>query len=97
MNRNDVLTLIAVTHSVDSLGQRIEAEELREVFCAVRSVSQSEFFEAGRSGLKPAYQFNVDMFDYAEEDTVEFNGIRYRVYRSYCRPDETVELYTEKL
>jgi hypothetical protein len=36
------------------------------------------------------------MGDYNGEDTAEYDGKRYGIYRTYERDDEQVELYLEK-
>ena len=88
--------LISVSYRVDDLMQRIPVETRRKVIGLEGSISATEFFEAGRNGLKA--QKRVSMFapDYNGEVTVELNGIRYGVYRTYMPKDDTIELYLEK-
>ena len=50
-----------------------------EVMCQVDSVTQTEFFEAGRNGLNPEYRFTVFFDDYHGEPLVEYNGQTYQV------------------
>lgn len=90
------VNLISITYQVDDIAQRIPLEHDRKVLGYLSSISASEFFEAGRSGLKP--QFRVSMFapDYQGETTVEVNGARYGVYRTYMASDDTIELYLER-
>ena len=45
--------LISVSYRVDDLMQRIPVETKRKVIGLEGSISASEFYEAGRSGLKP--------------------------------------------
>ena len=96
MDRSDVISLVKRTFTTDEIGQQIPADTTRDVFCAVSSISQSEWFEAGRNGLKPEYR--VDMFfpEYDGEEIVEYHGTRYGVYRTYRRNNEVLELYLER-
>lgn len=96
MDRSHILTLIDKTFSPDAIGQPIPVESERKVYCDVSSVSQSEFFEAGRAGLKPAFQVTMFAYDYHGETECSLNGIRYTIYRSYRRKDDDIELYLEK-
>lgn len=92
---DDVLNLIGVSKTQDAYGVWRMAETSKEVFCTVNSVSRSEFFDAGRNGLNPAYVFTIFGDDYDGEETVEFHGQRYGVYRTY-RAGDDMELYAER-
>lgn len=96
MDKSRVLTLIGVTYTADSIGQQIPEETTREVYCSVSSVSASEWFEAGRAGLKPEYRATMFAPDYQSEQIAELDGVRYSVYRTYLGRNETIELYLER-
>lgn len=96
MDRSDILTLIAQTRTQDDLGRWIASESSRDVFVQVDSITQSEFYDAGRNGLNPEYRFRVFFGDYENEELCEFGGQRYSIYRTYKRRDDTVELYVER-
>lgn len=96
MDRSDVLTLIAVTYTTDSIGQRIPAESERTVFCQINSVTQSEYFEAGRAGLKAEYRATMNESEYQGEELCEYNNIRYGIYRTYRGRNDLIELYLER-
>lgn len=96
MDKSRVLTLIGVTYTADSIGQQIAEETSREVYCGVSSVSASEWFEAGRTGLKPEYRVTMFAPDYQGEQIAELDGVRYGIYRTYLGGNETIELYLER-
>lgn len=96
MDRSRVLTLVGVTYTADSIGQLVPQETRREVFCSLSSVSASEWFEAGRAGLKAEYRAALFAPDYEGETMAELDGVRYGVYRAYRGKNETVELYLER-
>lgn len=95
MDRSDVMQLVAVRYSEDDIGQRIPAETARNVFCSIASVSASEWFEAGRSGMKAALKVTVFEPDYRGEQIAVVDGVRYGIYRTYRTKNETLELYLE--
>lgn len=96
MDRSRVLTLISVSYTEDDIDQQVPVETRKDVFCNITSVSASEFFDAGRAGLKPEFRATMFVYDYGGEDTVELDGVRYGVYRTYLGRNETIELYLER-
>lgn len=96
MDRSDVIKLIAETDTRDANGVYKKTETSRTVFCSVNSVTSAEFFDGGRNGLNPEFQFTMFSGDYNGERTVEYQGKRYGVYRTYIRKNDIVELYVER-
>ncbi len=96
MDRSNLLTLIRESFVSDSMGVQRPTETERTVYCDVRSVSYSEWFEGGRNGLNPEYQFTMFRYDYDGEKICEFNGQRYSIYRTYITRDDSIELYAER-
>lgn len=96
MDRSHTLTLIAESYEQDALLVMRKTETRRTVYCDVRSVTQSEWFEGGRNGLNPEYRFTMFAPEYHGESICEFNGIRYTIYRTYLARNEMIELYVQK-
>lgn len=97
MDRSDVITLIKYARTQDANGVWRDGETTRrDVFCQKQSVSRNEFFLGGQNGLKPEYVFTVFFGDYEGEDTVEYSGILYSVYRTYQARTDELELYVQK-
>ena len=80
----------------DDIGQIIQDEIRTDIFADVMSVSQSEFMSGGQMGLKPDLVFRVWRNEYNGEHTVDYDGTRYSVYRTYNANDGRVELYAEE-
>lgn len=74
--------------------QDIEVETLREVFAEKRSISQSEFFNAGQTDIKPTKCFVIYTHEYKDERFLIFEDKKYSIYRTYEK-DEDTELYCE--
>ncbi|EJR67525.1 phage head closure protein [Bacillus toyonensis] len=94
---NDILLFPVVTTTKDELGQVevVLVSFTRQVFCEKKSVSQSEFFQAGQNGFKPKCVLIVYTLDYQEEQKVKYREKEYSIYRTYERDDEKIELYCE--
>ena len=91
-----VLTLIAQTNTKNEYGVTQKTVSPRDVFCKVQSVTRTEFFEGGRNGLNPEFQFTVFSGDYDGETLCEYNGNSYGIYRVYRTDDDYIELYAER-
>lgn len=94
---DSVLTLYTVTRTQNSKGAWVKTQVPRDVFCQVESVTRSEFYNGGRSGLNPEYQFTVFQGDYNGEEVCKYNGNDYAIYRTYIVPGtDYIELYAER-
>lgn len=91
-----MIELVTVTKTQDEYGIWRTSETTKKVFCQVDSVTQSEFFEAGRNGLNPEFRFTVFFGDYSNEPIVIYKGNRYAVYRTYLTRNDRLELYVER-
>lgn len=92
-----VITLIDEIYAKDENGISRKTEVNTDVFARKRSASRSEFFDGGRNGLNPEFEFDVFAGDYDGQRVIEYNGKRYGIYRTYA-PDgsDYIELYAER-
>lgn len=91
----DTIKLIAQTITLDQIGNEVAQETQREIYCEVNSITQSEFFAAENTELNPEFRFTVFFDDYEGEELVEYNGLRFVIYRTY-RTGDSLELYVER-
>lgn len=97
MDRSAVIKLIAETKTKNEYGVFGDTKTTsREVYAQVQSVTRAEFFDAGRNGLNPEFEFTMFFGDYEGEKLVEYNGNTYAVYRTYQGRNDTIELYVER-
>lgn len=96
MDRSDVITLVGETYTQDTIGQYKAIETSRIAFCNIMSISQTEFFEAGRNGISPSYKVVLFKYDYNSEPIVEYKGVRYSIYRTYEARNDMLELYLQE-
>ena len=96
MMRADVIDLIKETASAHGVHQAV-TEEARTVYCTVRSVSRSEFYNAMNAGIQPEYVFVLALAeDYQGERVVRYKGQKLRVVRTYKTADDGIEITCER-
>ena len=84
MGYNDVITLVGYTETVDRYGLVKRTETTKDIFAQVRSIGQSEFYQAAASGLKPEIKFVIaDYWDYDDQKEIIYDSKRYNVLRTY--------------
>ena len=96
MDRSEVITLLTTVKQQDDYGVWRETEVGHDVFCQVDSVTRSEFFEGGRSGLNPEFRMTMFFGDYNDEKTLMYKGKSYAVYRTDIGKNDTIEGYVER-
>lgn len=92
---SDVIYLISQVRWQDAKGIWQTQEVARQVYTQVNSVTRSEWYAAGKLGLNAAFRFDIRLADYGGQESLEYKGERYGVYRTYNRYDH-VELYAER-
>lgn len=78
---NQIITLINTIPNgdVDEYGDPVDKEEKRDLFCAILSIGQSEFYQAQTVGVKPQLKAVIsDYLDYHDEEEAVVDGIRYK-------------------
>lgn len=97
--QNSQVKLISVTYTEDEVGNQIPAETFTEVWAEVTGIRQSEFYNAALAGLKPEITFIIWANEYIGQTKVEYNGIKYKLIRTYINPakSEMIELICEKV
>ena len=86
---DSVIKLLKEVNTVDEYGDTVKTYTERQVFAEVRSIGQSEFYQAEAVGLKPEIKFLIaDFADYQDEKALKhtpFGGVEetYTVLRTY--------------
>ena len=96
MVRADVVTLIGElpgAHGVFDTPMR----NFRDVYCEVKSVSQSEAYQARAAGLNPELRLVLShSFEYKGEQRCRFREINYRIIRTYVSESDGIELTIQR-
>lgn len=75
---NSIIKLIKETVTVDKYGDQTIVETERTVFAEVKSIGQSEFYQAAAVGLKPEIKFVIaDFLDYQNEKKLKYAPFTY--------------------
>jgi hypothetical protein len=92
----DELTLVsqkAPDERVNDNGfENEQLESKTTVFCNKKSVGYSEYFKSQQTGKVVEAKCEVHKADYGGEDTVEMDGRRFFVLKTYDIDDDTIEL-----
>lgn len=96
MDRSDIIYLLTPTATTTAQGITKKSYSERLVFCRVRSVTRAEFYDAGRNGLNPDFEFVIFAGDYKGERLVRYKGDTYAVYRTYYGNNDNLELYVQR-
>ena len=96
MVRAVTISLIAETRSAHGVHETITETE-REVFAEVKGVTRSEYYTALNSGIQPEYVFKLTAEeDYQKEHFLRYDGLKYRVVRTYPTNDGGIEITAER-
>jgi hypothetical protein len=96
MMRADVIDLITETAAAHGVHDSV-TETARTVYCTVRSVTRSEFYNALNAGVQPEWVFVLTLAeDYQGERIVRYRGQRLRVVRTYVTEDDGIEITCER-
>lgn len=90
--------LILFTQSVveDDLGNQTIEETTKSILCDIKSIGRNEFYNAASAGLNPEIVFVVNKYEYANEDKVSYEGLSYKVIKTYVTGLEEIELTCER-
>lgn len=99
---DSVIKLISEYKVVDEYGDVASEETERSVFAELKSIGQSEFYQAQALGLKPEIKFVLpDYLEYKGEQRLKFQDFceeeeqEYTVLRTY-RNGNTLELVCKR-
>ena len=70
----------------------------RKVYCEVRSIGQTEAYQARATGLNPEYKLRLShSFEYKGERRCRFLGIAYDIIRTYMDEKDGIELSIQRV
>lgn len=93
----DRVQLISTVYAQNAMGVNVATERTVTIWAEVQSVSRTEFFEAGRSGISPSLTLVTPRVNYAGQQIAVVGGVRYAIYRTYLPADsDVIELHLEQ-
>ena len=86
---NDVIYLLSTENQINEVGDMIETTKKTMRLAKVKSIGQSEFYQAQAQGLKPEIKFVLaDCLDYEGQEELIYNNIRYKILRTFKAEDK---------
>lgn len=99
---NNVIKLVKEVKSVDGYGDTTTTQHEKVIFAELKSIGQSEFYQAQAVGLRPEIKFIIaDWLDYNDEKIVRYKAFNdaeeqeYTVLRTY-RDGNTLEIICKR-
>ena len=90
---NEVIYLLTTQSNVNDVGDQIETQQKTMRFARIKSIGQSEFYQAQAQGLKPEIKFVLpDYLDYDNQEELIYNNFRYKVLRTYRTDKNELEV-----
>lgn len=94
---DEAITLISQTETTDDYGDIVVVPIEKTIFAALKSIGQTEFYQAQAVGLKPEIKFVIaDYLDYSGEELLKYTPFQgeeetYNIIRTY-RNGNTLEI-----
>ena len=79
------------------MGDIIETKTETEVYAIKSSVSQTAFYQAAATGMRPEWIFIVRTDEYNSEPKLKYGTDEYTIIRTYERVDKMTELTCQGL
>lgn len=83
LDRDMVITLLGGAPAVNAAGDAIPGSDRTDVIARIRSVGQSEFYQAQALGQKPEVKAIIWAAEYDGQQRVEIGGRAYRINRTF--------------
>lgn len=80
---SDLLKLGVVVETLDDEADVVKTITYKDVYCNLKGVRQSEFYQAASQGLKAEKMFIIQKSDYNDEELVQYSGKHYKIIRTY--------------
>lgn len=86
---NELIYLVSTKKEKNEVGDILTKETKVPRFAKLKSIGQSEFYQAQAQGLKPEIKFVIsDYLDYENQEQVIHNNFRYKVLRTFRSGNE---------
>lgn len=89
---DEVIFLLEAVNKINKIGDPVKDILKQKRYATVKSIRQSEVYQAGAIGLKPEIMVEIWKFEYSKEQFLEYENRTYKVIRTYERSDEKIEI-----
>jgi SPP1 family predicted phage head-tail adaptor len=93
MTFNNVLELAKIQMIVNDNG--VEEPQLitTEIYCNEKSVTGNEFYQSSQNGIVISTVFQINFFEYNNEQYVIYKSKKYKIARTYKTDSNIIELH----
>ena len=84
--------LITLTDAIGDMGDPTVTKAYAIKFAKLKSVRQTEYYQASANGLKPEHMFEITSADYSNEKRLRYpstSGTEYEIIRAYDKGEKT--------
>ncbi|WP_195929340.1 phage head closure protein [Clostridium sp. 1001270J_160509_D11] len=92
---NEIIELISFKNEVNKVGNTIKVKRYKRIFANKKSITQNEFYQAERVGLKPKLRFEIYAVEYEDELLARYKDNEYKIIRTYKTGTDKIELILE--
>lgn len=90
---DELIYLLQSVNEENKIGDPIKKLVKKDRYAEKIEIGQREFYQAAATGLKPEVKFAIWKFEYNNEMFIEYEGINYKIIKTYERKtDEKIEL-----
>lgn len=98
MRKKEVISLISLSGSTtNDYGEKIPNRTARDILAERKSIRYGEFYQAKAAGFTPSITFSVWSVEYQQETLLIYNGLEYKIVRTYDTDEKNTELTCERL
>jgi SPP1 family predicted phage head-tail adaptor len=83
----DIGYLMSEKQTIDSMHRPKVSYSESKVYCNVKSISQSEFYQVATVGFKPEIKIEIKCMDITGATHFKYNGKIYKILRTYSKQD----------
>lgn len=90
---NELIYLASSQKTTNNVGDQIVKRTKEPRFAKIKSIGQSEFYQAQTIGLKPEIKFVIaDYLDYDNQEELIYNNFLYKVLRTFRTEKNELEI-----
>lgn len=93
---NDIIELediITQPGGSDDIGDIKRGETyFRRIYAKKKSISQNEFYQAQAHGFKIELKFEINKFEYEDNEKIRYKGKIYKIFRTFELSEDKMEI-----
>ena len=84
----DVAYAMIESQTLDNKFRPVVHYEDRPIYCNVKSIGQSEFYQSATAGFKPEIKLEAKLLDLTNVTHIKYNNKIYKILRTYQLEDK---------